>query len=71
MFPKPMSMEMENIFVAMLCKASKLYAGIKCNGTDLDISHYTWEYITMMNLLYIKGLAPVRSDKYKYNKEMF
>jgi DNA polymerase elongation subunit (family B) len=71
LFPKPMGMEMENVFISLFLKAPKMYAGIKCDGQSLDIEHYTWDYINTMNLLYVKGLAPVRNDKYKYNKELF
>lgn len=71
LFPPPMSLETENFFVGFFLKAPKLYAGIKYDGSSLDVSSYTQEYVNTMGLLYIKGLAPVRRDKYQYNKLLF
>lgn len=71
MFQKPMSLECENFFVAFFLKGPKMYSGIKWDEKSLDINHYTWEYINARNLLYIKGMAPVRRDKYTYSKQLF
>lgn len=71
MFPKPMGMECENFFVAYFLKGPKMYAAIKWDKKTVDIDHYTWDYVTAMGLLYIKGMVPVRRDKYVYSKELF
>lgn len=69
LFPRPMALECENIFVAMFLKGPKMYACIKWDKCTLDIAYYTMEYVNRLGLLYIKGLAPVRKDKYTYNKQ--
>lgn len=70
-FPKPMALECENFFVAYFLKGPKMYAAIKWNEKSVDIADYTWEYVTATGLLYIKGMVPVRRDKYTYSKELF
>lgn len=62
-FPPPMSMEPENIFLSFFLKAPKSYCAIKWDKDSTDLRTYTWDYIKMHGLLYIKGLAPVRRDK--------
>lgn len=71
LYPKPMSLECENVFVSFFLYKPKMYAAIKWNKKTIDIQNYTSDYIQMFNLLYIKGLAPVRRDKYKLNKDVF
>jgi len=71
LFPAPMSLECENFFVAYFLKGPKMYAAIKWDEKTIDISNYTWEYVSAMGLLYIKGMVPVRRDKYTYSKELF
>ena len=71
LFPKPMMLECENIFLAFFLKAPKMYAGIKWDEKSLDIKDYTWDYVQPMNLLYIKGMTPVRRDKYSFSKDLF
>lgn len=70
-FPRPMGMECENFFISFLLKAKKNYAAIKWDESSMDIHHYTWSYVNAQGLLYIKGLAPVRNDKYALNKRLF
>lgn len=70
-FPRPMSLECENFFVAFLLKAPKMYAAIKMDGKSLDIADYTWQYVNDSKLMYIKGMAPVRRDKYQANRDLF
>ena len=69
-FRYPMSLECENFFVSFFLKKPKMYAAIKWNWNTVDIKSYTESHIKMFNLLYIKGMAPARKDKYKYNKEL-
>lgn len=71
LFPKPMALECENFFVAFFLKAPKMYSGIKWDEVSIDIDHYTQDYVTARNLLYIKGMVPVRKDRYTYSKEIF
>ncbi len=71
LFPKPMGMECENFFISFLLKAKKNYAAIKWDGSSLDIDHYTRPYVDAQGLLYMKGLAPVRNDKFGLNKILF
>lgn len=71
LFPKPMGLEVENFFVGFFLKAPKLYAGLKYDGYSLNIGDYTADYVATMGLLYIKGLAPARRDKYQYNRDLF
>lgn len=70
-FPKPMSLECENFFVSFFLKAPKMYAAIKWDGKSVEIGDYTHDYTSAMNLLYVKGMAPVRKDKYKYLKDLY
>lgn len=70
LFPRPMGMECENFFISFLLKAKKNYAAIKWDGSSLDIRHYTWSYVSAQGLLYIKGLAPVRNDKFGLCKKL-
>lgn len=71
MFPKPISLECENFFVSFFLKGPKMYAAIKWDGKSVDIGNYNKDYVDAKNLLYIKGMAPVRRDKYKYSKDLF
>lgn len=71
MFPYPMMLECENIFISFFVKTSKHYAAIKWDGYSFDISNYTWDYVKSQGLIYVKGLAPARKDKYGYSKELF
>jgi hypothetical protein len=69
-FPKPMVVEHERIAVAMYLNGSKNYSLIVADGHSLDIKDYTREYVEQHNLIYIKGMAPARKDKYAYNKRV-
>jgi len=71
MFPSPMSLECENFFVAYFLRGPKMYAAIKWDEKSVDISHYDMNYVKSLGLLYIKGMTPVRRDKYTYSKELF
>lgn len=71
LFPKPMSIECENFFVSFFLKGPKMYSGIKWDGNTVEIDKYNEEYIKLFNLQYIKGMAPARRDKYKFNKEAY
>lgn len=71
MFPRPISLECENFFISFFLKAPKMYAAIKWDGKSLDIGTYHKTYVDASNLLYVKGMAPVKRDKFQYNKDLF
>ena len=70
-FPKPMGLECENFFVSFFLRGPKMYAAIKWDEKSVDIRDYTHDYVNAMKLLYVKGMTPVRRDKYTYSKELF
>lgn len=70
LYPRPMSMEHENFFISMLVKGKKMYCAIKWDGASFNIADYTEDYTKRLNLFYIKGLAPVRRDKFEYNRQL-
>lgn len=70
-FRYPMGFAFENIFLSYFLKGPKMYAGIKCDGKTVDLEKYTREYVKMNGLLYLKGMVPVRRDKFKLLKNVF
>lgn len=67
-FTRPMMVEYEGAIMSLIVKAPKMYTYIECDGRSLDLDDYTREYIEAMGLMKVKGMAPVRRDKYKFNK---
>lgn len=71
MFPAPMSLECENWFKSFLLKAPKMYSAIKWDKHSFNIEDYTLDYVTTHGLLYVKGMASVRKDRYTFIKKLF
>jgi len=70
-FPRPMELEAENYFVSFFLRSPKMYTAIKIDDISLHLSDYGMKYIETNDLLYVKGLASVRRDKYYLYKVIF
>lgn len=70
-FPSPMQLEPENLFLSFFLRGPKMYTAIKWDEKSLDLSSYGMTYIETNNLLYVKGLASARKDKYTLYKIIY
>lgn len=70
-FPDPMQLECENYFLAFFLRGPKMYTAIKWDTISTDLKSYGMAYIEANQLLYIKGLASVRKDKYMLYKIIY
>lgn len=70
LFPSPMALERESFFISYFLRGPKMYSGIFWDGHSMDIRDYTFSYVTAKGLLYIKGLAPVRGDRCKFQRRL-
>ncbi len=64
LFPKPMEVEMENLYDTMLCIKKKNYLCIK-------IDKKTWKPYPLPKQMKITGAPPARRDKTKYQIDMY
>jgi DNA polymerase elongation subunit (family B) len=70
-FPDPMALECENVFLSFFLRKAKMYTAIRSDTKNMDLRTYGMKYIESSNLLYVKGLASVRRDKYQLYKEIY
>lgn len=70
-FPDPMELEAENYFLSFFLRSPKMYTAIKWDWKSTDLSSYGFQYIEANNLLYVKGLASARKDKYRLYKIIY
>lgn len=70
-FPNPMSLECENVFLSFFLKGPKMYTAIRSDKKSINLSDYGMSYIQANNLLYVKGLASARRDKYSFYKIIY